>query len=46
MIKLGALFPLGGPEELGGYKGYGLTFLGNISKEIYFSFCKSMRIII
>lgn len=31
---LGALYPLGGPEELGGYKGYGLMFLG-----LFFSFC-------
>ena len=27
----GALFPLGGAEEAGGYKGYGLTFLGKSS---------------
>lgn len=26
----GALFPLGGPEESGGYKGYGLTFMVEI----------------
>lgn len=28
MFFLGALYPLGGPEEFGGYKGYGLMFLG------------------
>lgn len=28
LTLIGALFPLGGPEESGGYKGYGLTFLG------------------
>ena len=26
----GGLFPLGGSEEAGGYKGYGLMFLGNL----------------
>lgn len=27
----GGLFPLGGPEESSGYKGYGLMFLGSIT---------------
>ena len=30
MINVGGLFPLGGDEITGGYKGYGLTFMVEI----------------
>lgn len=32
----GSLFPLGGSEQSGGYKGYGLMFLGYFFLKLYF----------